>query len=98
MIKQLTAIAFALMAATLSTACESNQETQTLSVTSYEKANIASSFIKGADVSTLIDMEKAGFKYYDENGLEKDVLAILKDNGFNYVRLRLWNDPKDTKL
>ncbi len=95
MIKQLTAIAFALMAATLSTACESNQETQTLTVTNYEKANIASSFIKGADVSTLIDMEKAGFKYYDENSQEKDVLAILKDNGFNYVRLRLWNDPKD---
>ncbi|MBB6693227.1 glycosyl hydrolase 53 family protein [Cohnella xylanilytica] len=49
-------------------------------------------FIKGADISTLQAIEDAGGKYY-ENGQEKDLLAILKDRGVNYIRLRLWNDP-----
>lgn len=52
------------------------------------------SFIRGADISILADMESAGAKYY-ENGTQKDALKILKDNGVNYVRLRIWNDPYD---
>ncbi|WP_217258981.1 glycosyl hydrolase 53 family protein [Terribacillus saccharophilus] len=59
-----------------------------------EAAGYDSSFIRGADISTLADMEKAGAKYY-EDGVQKDPLQILKDNGANYVRLRIWNDPKD---
>lgn len=59
-----------------------------------EAAGYDSSFIRGADISTLADMEKAGAKYY-ENGMQKDPLQILKDNGANYVRLRIWNDPRD---
>ena len=30
---------------------------------------------------------------YSENGVVKDVLAILKDHGFNSIRLRVFNDP-----
>ncbi|WP_158602278.1 glycosyl hydrolase 53 family protein [Cohnella endophytica] len=52
----------------------------------------ASDFIKGADISTLQAIEDAGGKYY-QNGKQRDLLEILKDNGVNYVRLRLWNDP-----
>ncbi|MFC5529496.1 glycosyl hydrolase 53 family protein [Cohnella yongneupensis] len=52
----------------------------------------ADDFVKGADVSTLPAIEDAGGKYYD-NGVEKGLLAILKDHGVNYVRLRIWNDP-----
>lgn len=51
-------------------------------------------FIKGMDVSTLIEEEQCGAKYYD-NGKEGDLLDILKSYGTNYVRLRLWNDPYD---
>lgn len=61
----------------------------------YTKAEVSADFIKGADISTLIDMEKSGFVFKDENGNPKDCLQILKDNGVNYIRLRLWNDPKD---
>ncbi len=49
-------------------------------------------FIKGADISTLPAIEDAGGKYYD-NGVERDLLAILKERGVNWIRLRLWNDP-----
>ncbi|MCR5421133.1 MAG: glycosyl hydrolase 53 family protein [Lachnospiraceae bacterium] len=55
-------------------------------------------FIKGMDVSTLIEEESLGAKYYD-NGVKDDALKILKRYGCNSVRLRLWNDPysKDGK-
>ena len=49
-------------------------------------------YIKGADISTLIEEEEHGARYYD-HGTEGDLLSILKDYGFNYVRIRLWNDP-----
>lgn len=51
-------------------------------------------YIKGMDVSTLLEEEQCGAKYYD-NGTEGGLLDILKRYGTNYVRLRLWNDPYD---
>lgn len=54
----------------------------------------AKELIRGADISILADMEKSGAGYY-ENGVKKDALQILKNNGVNYVRLRLWQDPYD---
>ena len=64
-------------------------------VTIKPVAGIPADFIKGADVSMLAEVEKHGGKYYDEKGVEKDAMLILKENGFNYIRLRIWNDPKD---
>lgn len=49
-------------------------------------------FIKGMDVSTLIEQEACGARYFD-NGKEGDMLEILQKYGVNSVRLRLWNDP-----
>src|SRR5471030_3279779 len=57
-------------------------------------ANVPADFIKGADISTLIDVEKHGGKFFDQNHKQQDAMVILKQNGFNYVRLRLWVDPK----
>lgn len=48
--------------------------------------------IKGADLSTLLEVEECGGKFYDD-GREADALTILKDHGIGLVRLRLWNDP-----
>jgi len=50
-------------------------------------------FIKGADISSLQAIEDYGGKFYDFNGKEKDALKILKENGVNYLRLRIWNEP-----
>lgn len=49
-------------------------------------------YIKGVDISTLAEVERLGGVYY-EDGKQEELLAILKRNGVNYVRLRLWNDP-----
>lgn len=49
-------------------------------------------FIKGMDISTLLEVEKLGGRFYDQKE-EKDLLSILKSRGVNAVRLRLWKDP-----
>ncbi|WP_219590892.1 glycoside hydrolase family 53 protein [Aeromonas salmonicida] len=61
-----------------------------------QPVKVAADFIKGADVSMLAEVEKHGGKFFDEHGNPQDAMAILKENGFNYIRLRLWVDPKDT--
>lgn len=49
-------------------------------------------FIKGMDLSTLIELENLGAKYYDE-GKEMDILKIMKKYDVDTIRIRLWNDP-----
>jgi len=46
----------------------------------------------GADISFLPQLEARGMKFTD-NGVQKDAIQILKDHGFNYIRLRIFNDP-----
>lgn len=48
--------------------------------------------IIGADISFLPELEARGIRFSDK-GVQKDVLDILKDHGFNYIRLRLFADP-----
>ena len=50
--------------------------------------------IKGADLSSLSDVEKHGGKFY-LNNKEEDCIKIIKQSGFNLIRLRLFNDPYD---
>lgn len=49
--------------------------------------------LKGGDVSELTYVESQGGKFYDSNGSEKDLFQILKENGHDIVRLRVYNDP-----
>lgn len=46
----------------------------------------------GADISFLPQLEARGMKFYDK-GAEKDAIRILKDHGFNYIRLRIFHNP-----
>ncbi|MBO0358683.1 glycosyl hydrolase 53 family protein [Hymenobacter sp. BT186] len=46
----------------------------------------------GADISFLPQLEARSVKFSDK-GQPKDAIQILKDHGFNYVRLRLFNNP-----
>jgi arabinogalactan endo-1,4-beta-galactosidase len=56
-------------------------------------AQAADAFILGADISWVPEDEAAGAQYFDQ-GQQKDIFDILKDHGFNYVRLRIFVDPK----
>ena len=52
-------------------------------------------FAKGADISWVTEMEDKGYKFYDASGKEKDCTVLMKELGFNSIRLRVWVDPKD---
>jgi arabinogalactan endo-1,4-beta-galactosidase len=52
-------------------------------------------FYKGADVGWLTQMEASGIKFHNNNGVEQDLLQILKDKGMNSIRLRAWVHPTD---
>ena len=56
-----------------------------------------SKFIKGMDLSTLLELERCGAKYY-EDGKEKDILDIMKEHDVDTIRLRLWNDPNQRRV
>lgn len=55
------------------------------------KANYA----KGADISWLTEMEASGRKFYNRDGVAQDCLDVLKTQGVNAVRFRVWVNPKD---
>lgn len=52
-------------------------------------------FIMGMDVSSVLALEACGVTYYDRSGEPKDLFDILQENGVNYIRVRVWNDPFD---
>ena len=54
---------------------------------------LSDDFMKGVDISMVDQIEKSGGKFYNARGTEQDVFQILKDNGVNYIRIRLWNNP-----
>lgn len=59
---------------------------------SFEKADEKFELLKGGDISELTLVEQEGGKYYWD-GKEMDCVKLLKEGGFNIVRLRLYNDP-----
>jgi arabinogalactan endo-1,4-beta-galactosidase len=54
-------------------------------------------FVKGADVGWLPQMEASGYQFYDADGSKKDCVQLLKDRGMNTVRLRVWVNPSNDK-
>ncbi len=53
----------------------------------------SSSFISGVDISSLQHSLDLGAKYFHPDGAPGDPLQILRENGVNYARLRVWVDP-----
>ena len=51
-------------------------------------------FILGMDVSTVLSLENSGVVYRDAAGQEADLFDLLRDAGINYIRVRIWNDPR----
>ena len=97
-------IAFLLGAALLLSACglkelpetgDAGVSSDTLYVEKVE--NLPEDFIMGMDASCVPALEAGGVKYYDHDGNEKDVYQILSENGINYIRVRVWNDPFDAE-
>lgn len=52
-------------------------------------------FITAVDISSYPEIIQSNPTFYDSEGLEDNFLNILKVNGINTVRLRLWVNPHD---
>ena len=50
----------------------------------------------GMDASSVISLENSGVKFYDFDENEEDVFKVLAENGINYIRVRVWNNPYDS--
>ena len=51
-------------------------------------------FIKGMDISFLPELKELEAEFYDAEGNKKEVWELLKENGVNSIRLRIWNEPE----
>ena len=52
-------------------------------------------FAKGADVGWVSEMEAAHRVFRHRDGKVDDLFAILKEQGMDAIRLRVWVDPQD---
>ena len=57
-------------------------------------ADAQNTFVRGADASWCTEMEASGRKFYNADGQETELFALLKQIGMNAVRLRVWVNPE----
>jgi arabinogalactan endo-1,4-beta-galactosidase len=50
-------------------------------------------FIKGADISWVTEMESRGIQFYNKNGVATECFALMKEIGMNAIRIRVWVNP-----
>jgi arabinogalactan endo-1,4-beta-galactosidase len=80
----------------LLTGCGGDQTSVEINTDIGEGGNIpeqSRSYILGADISSLAEYVDNGAVFVDTDGVEKPMLALLKNHGFNYIRLRTFVQP-----
>ncbi len=65
-----------------------------ISQSSASEPPLSFGFYTGADISTVQEYERFGAKFFDVDGTEKDIFTLLKDHGFNAIRLKTFVSPK----
>jgi len=68
------------------------KQTQTQDTT-YTPPKVSSSFVKGADISWVTQMEASNYKFYNSSGTQEDLFTLMKSLGMNAIRLRAWVNP-----
>ena len=53
----------------------------------------STTFARGADISWCTEMEADGQKFYNADGIETDIFALMKEIGMSAIRLRVWVNP-----
>lgn len=75
---------------------EDQTEPDTPQTPEPEKVEITKGqFAEGADISWTTQMEKDGVKFYNATGQQVECTALMKEIGFDAIRLRVWVDPED---
>lgn len=52
-------------------------------------------FAKGADIGWVTEMESKGYKFYGQDGEQKECTALMKDLGCTAIRHRVWVNPAE---
>lgn len=60
-----------------------------------EKQERTTEFVKGSDISWTTEMESYGMQFYNSAGQERECTALMKEIGFEAIRLRVWVNPED---
>lgn len=63
-------------------------------------SGIDDNFIRGVDISSYISLIESGVSFRDYEGNTVDeagFFSVLREAGVNWVRIRIWNNPYDTK-
>lgn len=58
-------------------------------------AALPQEMVTGADFSWLTEQEAEGITFADSNGNSRDCVQLLKENGINAARFRVWVNPAD---
>ena len=53
--------------------------------------------IRGVDISSILAVENSGVTFCNEYGRKQDIFRTLSEHGVNYIRVRVWNEPYDSK-
>lgn len=88
--KQLLAALFLALFGLISTG---TAQTTTVIDTIFDRKAHEADFAFGADIGFVSQMESWGTKWQNKHGAQKDILQILKEQGINNVRLRVWVNP-----
>ena len=59
--------------------------------------NLPEDFIFGMDASIVIAEENSGVRYFGFDGKDQDVFKTLAESGITHIRVRVWNDPFDSR-
>ena len=70
------------------------ESSSSLAPSSSSALPIKIDFFNGADISEVQEYERNNTKFYDVDGKESDIFTILKNHGFNSIRLRTFVSPK----
>ena len=57
--------------------------------------HVQAQLVTGADFSWLTEQEAEGITFSDNNGNSRDCVQLLKGNGINAARFRVWVNPAD---
>ncbi|GAA1976622.1 glycosyl hydrolase 53 family protein [Isoptericola halotolerans] len=87
--------ATAAAAATGATAAVEPDSPVEAGITVPKVEGLAEDFVHGVDVSSVLSLEESGVTFYDADGAEADLFAVLAEHGVTDVRVRVWNDPWD---
>ena len=88
-------LAFLLGSALMLTACSGSSNEKDNNEGNDPGEEVTSTFVKGADISWVTELESQKHRFYNAAGEERECTALMKELGLNAIRLRVWVNPKE---